>query len=150
MDGIEIDVILMAASVIIVLYTVLNPVIKNKYFAADKSSITKLFFQVFFALLMALAGLAIHYHPVSTEVDTVFVMPEYRGNKIDNCLYDNGVDCGNITANLWCQQQNYSKASDFKIEDVSKLGGISERLGDNYQCKPEDKCSSFVFIKCRR
>ena len=139
---------------IIFFYVILNPEISFLYQNLSVKSIklnSKLrSFSTLFSITLLITSILIHYNPSKMTEEQLFSNPIYREYRLDNCLYDGGKGCGLEAAIKWCRTQGFKTAVDFNVENISKIGMQTKRLGDDFVCSRGDICAGFTLIQCSK
>ena len=92
--------------------------------------------------------LAVASTPASAKTQS-FTSPSVRGVRLDWCAHF-GIGCGKTAADFFCQQNGFSTADRFTIdENVGRRGVATLVLGDNRLCRGPT-CSGFRVIICSR
>ncbi len=102
-----------------------------------------------FALLSVLLAGALTNGSLAQEVTRTFERPTVNDVRLDWCKHL-GSQCGAPAADLFCQQQGYSKAVRFMIEPgIGAFGVPTVLFGDGRICR-SPLCSGFLAITCAK
>ena len=146
--------ILVFSGFIMISYAIINPEIsflyKNLSVKTFKLTYRLKIFSAFLSFVLFLTGILVHYNPSKMTEEEMFSNPIYREYRLDNCLYDGGKACGLEAAIKWCRTQGFKTAVDFNVENISKIGMQTKRLGDDFVCSRGDICAGFTFIQCSK
>jgi hypothetical protein len=102
------------------------------------------------SVLVGCAAVALLGATVSAET-TVFVVPNFDGYGIDECLAD-GRPCGKAAAAAWCLSRDYAAVADFGRLDRAETTAsvpVAQLAQDSPRCGGH-ACSDQVAITCVR
>ncbi len=77
-----------------------------------------------------------------------FYYPKYEGYRLDWCL-EWGNKCGSPAANVWCRQEHYDRAIDWKKADNIGTTSPTKVIRVGRICS-QSHCDSFEWISCER
>ena len=139
---------------IIIVYTIINPeisfLLSNFSVKAIKLNVRLRLFSCLLFISLVMVSILLHYNPSNLSEEQLFSNPIYREYRLDNCLYDGGKACGLEAAIKWCRTQGFKTAVDFNVDNISKIGMQTKRLGDDFVCSRGDICAGFTFIQCSK